>query len=500
MPIFGLSPTGFRPMRLLDILEQTKSDLRAALSPDMTFDETDPETQLISVLADRIAEIWEEVERVYASQDPDRAEGEALVRLGALNLLAKLPESKSNVTLRIYGIPATLIAAGDFEASVNDNPDIRFKTVEPVTLDTPYNTIHFLAFSDVPDSGDFTLKVNGASTASLPYNATFFNIQTAINAAAPAGVTVAVTGDFVDGFLIEWTGAAAATDQLASLELDSNTLLDIAAAPITQTLGEDQVGGIAGDALSEALVVGPLAAVAGSVTVIETAIVGVDRVLNPDPADTGSFIETDAAFRLRRANSLQRAGTAPLEGIRAAIGNVANVDTVFGFENASDVVDGEGRPPHSIEMVVLGGSDEDIARAIWASKAAGIQTFGTEEVTFEDDFGTNRTVFFSRPEEVEIWMEIDVTPNTDPNETDVYPGDGDDLVKEAVLAFALVGQPVGRDVIVTRYYTPVNSVPGVNDIAIRVGLAPSPGASDNVVITARQVAVFDTSRLTVSQV
>jgi uncharacterized phage protein gp47/JayE len=494
---FGLTAAGFKPKRLEDVVADMQAQLRANLGDGLAFAPTDPETQLLGALAERFAELWEEAERVHLSRYPDTAQGVALGRVGSLNLLTYLPETRSRLVLRLLGDQDTVVGSGDFEASVDGNPAARFRTEEAATLSTPYNAIQSLAFAGTPASGSFTLTLGAEETAAIAWDDTAADLETALEALTAVGAgNVDVTGDFAAGFTVEFKGALAATG-VDLLEVGANTLETSAPAAVGVTVEEDQAGGYGDDVECTAVDPGPLAAPAGSCTVIETPTVGVERVLNPDAGDVGSLGETEAEFRLRRAQSLQRPGTAPLNGIRAAVSLVENVDTVFAFENDSGVVDGEGRPPHCVEIVVQGGVDEDIAKAIWGSKAGGIQTFGTEEVSFVDEFDQTRTVYFSRPDEVEIYMEVDVVPNTDPNESDVYPIDGDDLVKAAILAFAEANQPVGRDVITVRYYIPVNQVPGVNGITIRVGTAPSPVSSDNVVITARERAVFDLARIDV---
>jgi uncharacterized phage protein gp47/JayE len=494
---FGLTEAGFTPKRLPDIVAEVQSDLRALLGEGLAFLPTDPETQLVGALSERAAEVWEQMEKVYLSRYPDTAEGVSLARVGTQNLLTFLPETKSTLTLRVLGDQDVAIPAGDLEASVDGNPAARFVTTEAALLDTPFNAIQTVAFSAVPASGGFTLLLGDQETASIAFDDTDAEVEAALEALSNVGAgNVTVSGDFTAGFEVVFGGALAAMG-VEVLAVGANTLETVAPAAVVATVTEDQAGGWGDDVDCEALTAGPTAAPAGSCTVIETPIAGLARVLNEESATLGRNAETDTEFRLRRALSLQRPGTAPLPGIRTAVSLVDGVTTVFAFENATDEVDGEGRPPHSVEMVVQGGDNEDIARAIWDSKAGGIATFGEVEVTFTDDFGQSRTVHFSRPEEVEIYMEVDVTPNTDPNETDVYPVDGDDLVSDAILAFAAANQPVGRDVITVRYFIPVNQVPGVNGIVIRVGTAPSPAGSANVVITSRQLAVFSAARILV---
>jgi hypothetical protein len=41
-------------------------------------------------------------------------------------------------------------------------------------------------------------------------------------------------------------------------------------------------------------------------------------------------------------------------------------------------------------------------------------------------------------------------------------------------------------------------VPGITDVVIKVGTAPAPTLDNNIVITATQLALFDSSRITIN--
>jgi hypothetical protein len=51
---------------------------------------------------------------------------------------------------------------------------------------------------------------------------------------------------------------------------------------------------------------------------------------------------------------------------------------------------------HCMEVVVDGGADEAVARAIWDVTPTGCQTVGTTKVSVVDDYGSYE-VSFSRP-------------------------------------------------------------------------------------------------------
>lgn len=242
---------------------------------------------------------------------------------------------------------------------------------------------------------------------------------------------------------------------------------------------------------------GPVQAPAGSLTVIETPVTGVDSTNNALDADLGRDVETDQELKTRREESLQRAGTATVEGIRNKVAEVEDVENVTVVENTTLVTDSGGRPGKSYETVVLGGDEDDIAQAIWISKPAGIETYGSITKSVTDSQGITHSIKFSRPTEKDIWIIINITPNTDPNEGDLYPADGDDLVEEAVLEYGATFE-LGQDVVVNKFYTPINTIPGVIGIEILVGFSSPPTASANLAIEPDELAKFDSTRTTVN--
>lgn len=242
---------------------------------------------------------------------------------------------------------------------------------------------------------------------------------------------------------------------------------------------------------------GAVQAPAGSLTVIETPQTGVDSVTNTLDAVLGRDTETDAELKQRRAELLQRSGTATVEGIRRHVLDVLNVLQCTVIENSSGIVDPDGRPPKSFESVVSGGDDTEIAQAIFDAKAAGIETHGAITKVIVDSQGISHDVKFSRPADKEIWLIVNITPNTDPNEGDLYPTSGDQDVEDALLVYG-EAFTMGQDVINSQLYSPINTVPGVVGIEVLAGFSDPPAASTNLAIGAHELAVFDSTRIVVN--
>ncbi len=159
---------------------------------------------------------------------------------------------------------------------------------------------------------------------------------------------------------------------------------------------------------------GEVQAPAGSLTVIETPVTNWTSAVNQEDADLGRSLESDVELRLRRKDSLQIIGAATVEAIRARIlDEVDDVTDVIVVENDTDVTDGGGRPPHSIQVVVGGGADQDIGEKIWELKAGGIATYGTDvTVTVTDTQGFDHDIDFDRATILRSFLHIVITVGT----------------------------------------------------------------------------------------
>lgn len=246
------------------------------------------------------------------------------------------------------------------------------------------------------------------------------------------------------------------------------------------------------DVEAEAELAGRYLAPTGTITVIATPVSGWNSVTNPDDADAGLEIESYPALRVRRQEWLQRAGSTPLAAFAAQVAETAGVTHVVAWENASAFVDDDGRPPHTLEAMVLGGTDAAVAAAVWAAKAAGIGTHGDVSETVTDANGQSRTVRFSRPADLDIYCIARVTVDAD-----TYAGDAEvgGALLEAGDAYL-----TGDEVRISDLVVAVRAVTGVIDVVILLGTTSGGERNANVSVGVRQRAAFDSARVTVERV
>lgn len=246
-----------------------------------------------------------------------------------------------------------------------------------------------------------------------------------------------------------------------------------------------------------ALETGPIEAAIGTVTNIDTPVTGWDTVRNPSSAVEGSADETDPQLRARRERSPGRFGKSTIDATRSEVGNLDGVTKVEVLENFTNFPDANGLPPHSYQVVVVGGDDTEIAEAINRKRDIGITPFGNTTVPVTDSQGVPINISFSRPTEVDIYVIVTL------NKFSNYPNNGDDLVKQAIVDYAngtLIANRdfgLGDDVIYTRLYTPINSVQGHEISDLRIGTAPSPTGTGNIPITSTEISNFTVANITV---
>lgn len=254
MSNFGLTAAGFLPMQQQDIISDLRSALKVAFGNDIDLSDSSNFGQFVGIMSERLADLWQLDEAIYASQSPGGAEGTSVDNLLAYNGLRrnKATPTRTNPSpisqingIKLYGlllrgVAGTPIPAGSI-VQTQSSPPLQFTLDAAVTINAAQNALQSLFMSNVPDSGAFQLSLNDLLTASMPFNilphstlfkfatvpisgvfslhlvaaGVFLNtpslnfnanalaIQTAIRTLAGYGAVV-VTGTMAGGFTINW--------------------------------------------------------------------------------------------------------------------------------------------------------------------------------------------------------------------------------------------------------------------------------------------------------
>ena len=158
--------------------------------------------------------------------------------------------------------------------------------------------------------------------------------------------------------------------------------------------------------------------------------------------------------------------------------DVEGVTFASGYQNDNDEKDAAGRPPHCIEIVVQGGSDEDVAGIIWENKSGGIRAYGSHYAYATDINGTRQYVEFTRVNDVYLLLSVKVTSAGGLD--DDFEARIKSLLMEEILS-------AGTSVRLQKFIRPImENVSGVDYIEIRGVLSKKPdieGVADSAMLT-----------------
>ena len=212
---------------------------------------------------------------------------------------------------------------------------------------------------------------------------------------------------------------------------------------------------------------GPIPCAAGTLTQVYQAVPGWDAITNAADGTLGSDVESRADFEYRRKNSVAKNGTGTPQAIYAEVFALADVLDVYVKDNptGSAVNTGSTNYPiaaHSIYVAVVGGSDADVAAAIWRKKDLGCDTNGNSSATVVDQSGysypqPSYSIKFQRPASLAVKFAVRIV--NDPS----LPSNIVTLVKNAIIARfngadGTTRERIGATILASRYYGAVVSV------------------------------------------
>lgn len=440
----GLFPEGLMIDTFEELVAEIEAELRADWGASIPLGDGTFDGHVIRIVSERLRLIEELLQVSFSSFDPDANNGAAQRAIGAITGTFEIPAAGSLVTETLCGDDGTVIDEGNIVATSSTGKPFVIPTGVTVTLeqlDAWQPSTLYAVRARVTNSGRCYQCITAGESNGV-------------------GGPTTTDPDIVDN-TAHWV-----------------YLGDGEAAADVVMVSEEQ---------------GPIVAVAGDLTEIQTPIAGWNTARNLLDAELGRGTMTDEDFRLLREQEVAQPGTSPPDAIRAAMLQIAGVTNATVFYNNTDETDADGVPPHACEVLVQGGADQDIWDALWQNVPVGIRTVGTEDGFATDAEGEQQPISFSRPEGIEVYAIV--TLEKDPS---TYAGD--DVIKQAVATWGN-SQRTGKNVVASAIASQCFAADedGVLDVSsVKIGTAPAPGTSTTIQISKRQLAVFDTSRITVT--
>lgn len=187
-------------------------------------------------------------------------------------------------------------------------------------------------------------------------------------------------------------------------------------------------------------------------------ILGIDRVVTTQDAKVGSDAESDAELLKRFMLSHAINNNDERMGLEAYLLNLKGVTQCKILENYTSQTDDNGIPPHSINAIVLGGNDIEIAEAILRKKIGGCGIYGSKIVEI-DFLNQKRIVNFDRP--IIVNPKITITLKRIENYKDINEKD----IKKALSEHEF---KIGESLYASRLFCIINVVSGFEILAFSI--------------------------------
>lgn len=299
------------------------------------------------------------------------------------------------------------------------------------------------------------------------------------------------------------TAVTATLNGLAGTVVPAGTLAQDTSGNTYACTGDATIGaGGVVDAEFQNIETGPIPCAAGTLTQVYQAIPGWDAITNAADGTLGSDVESRADFEYRRRNSVALNGKGTPQAIYAEVFALADVLDVYVKDNPSGTTVNTGATnyplaPHSIYVAAVGGTDDDVAAAIWRKKDTGCDYNGNTTVTVVDDAGysypqPSYTVKFERPAALPIKFAVTLVDDAS------LPSNIVQLVQDAIIARfngadGTTRERIGALILASRYYGAVVSVasnvslisvligtvtPTLSQVAVGIDQKPTLSASD----------------------
>ncbi len=129
---YGVTATGFNPMTLQDIKADLESAWRVVFGAGIDVSADSVDGQIIGIMSDRFADLWQALGAMYDAAYPDSATGVGLDNVLSMTGAVRQPASRSTVDVTLSGVPFTVVPSGSI-VSV-DGTGVEFRSTGDLTI------------------------------------------------------------------------------------------------------------------------------------------------------------------------------------------------------------------------------------------------------------------------------------------------------------------------------------------------------------------------------
>ena len=465
--------------RLGTILEEIHTDLTDGWKVDTRLAGTSFLNTLITTFGNQIANLWETAQDSYYAKYPATATELNLDHAVQYGGIKRTGDKRTSYILHCTGDDGTYVRENAVVAT-NTTPEIRLFSAEEFQIARErFNKVSVIVASE--DTGVYTVSINGNQYS-------YSNPHSGKSSAILAGLAAAIKDE---GYEVKVEDDA--------LIINDKTKTRENVLTLTDNLTTSSVTSLANFLTNE---YGKVTLPYNIVTRMVNNITGFTAVTNLLEPTYGRKRETDIELRQSYiAKSALRSNTMIESIIAELLNNVEDVESASGYENDLDVVNERGMPPHSVEIIVEGGDNTEIAKAILRRKAGGIQTYGKEVVNVPGEYGDTIPIRFNRPEYLITWLKVKLD-----GDSGKIPVNYSSLTKQSLMEDG-AQMTAGTSLLIQLLHEGIyDRVAGLTKVTILTAYTTDstviPGDSDykdvNVMATSRQKVLLDENRIEVT--
>lgn len=476
MSDYGLTAQGFNPKPFEAITKELQEELISNLGP-LNFDDNTVISNIVNIFAEREALIWQAVQSLYDSMSPSAATGVSLDNQAGLIGLKRLVASYSYVIAQIVAENYTTVPEGSI--AYIENKDNNFLLSSEIVVSNELCVGISLNVTDTTNSS-YSLTINAVVLS-----------HTKLEEDTTATIATALKALIEQNSVLKEILVVDVND--SNLNIKSTSYATYFTIYVSS--GISIINCTAnGKFISETK--GSITVPPYSLNKIKTLVPGWISINNNAAGVTGKDGETDYDLRERRKISLSLPGRGTLKSLQAKILNLKEVTAVLVEENTTDQTLGI-LVPHSFLVTVNGGSDQDIAEAIWMYKPIGIPSVGEVSVTITDVANGLQVIKFNKARKIYAFIDIQLTTNS------TFTVASINTIKLEIIN-EILSLTLGEPLIYQTFFGIIYKQSGILTASILLGKSDNPDATNvtktaaNITIDSHEIIVTDTSKINIT--
>ena len=353
-----------------------------------------------------------------------------------------------------------------------------FKSVKPDLRETDSNIIIAWLRFDSAEEYDSYLQALSAFNQLSVYTATGTNLNAITshlgitwNKAKKSVGKITVTAEIGTQIPQSWGVETKSGVKFVTLNTSAITTIEIETDIEVIALNAGTDGNVSAGAITEQ-------------TEILTGVISINNKLN---TLGGRDLETDTELRERYLKRLDRKSSFTTDGIKNYILQNTNVQKCQVIENDTDDFDSDGRLAHSYECICYGDTNDNILKALYEYKIAGIRTVG--DIT--KNFG-EITVGFTRPTEKTIYLKVEVEAVKE-----IWKDDFKKVIKDIYLRYLDEVEPAGTIYLYKLIGEIYKNTSGIKTLKLKLGDVKYSEREADYKLSTKEVAVANENDITI---